>query len=340
VIRPAQLWLSIFLAGFAVLACLLIQSLLTPVPYGDLTRIGRISENEFGWRGAQPAVELAQLHGVPVEQADILVIGDSFSATHVWQSRLGRAGYGVATVFWDSIGERLCSDFDDWLHASGFRGKLVVIESVERIVSIRLAHTHGCERMDRPLSALTAPRALPHEHVPGFALNWQAQLISGWLTYRCTRSAMAGRAARDCDPQTVARPVKAGCERFSHRRCDTALFLAADRELGEITPAHAAQMRAFRQAHASVPILWMVVPNKWTAYLDPSHSRAFAEALVENDLGPDLFSFAQRQKMAMRDFYYPNDTHISTQGQIALGERMLRAVQHKLGGNHPAPKGV
>ncbi|WP_431113131.1 hypothetical protein [Variovorax paradoxus] len=339
-IKPAQLWLSIFLAGFVVLACLLIQSLVTPVPYGDLTRIGRISETEFGWRGAQPRVEFAQLRGVSVERADILVIGDSFSATHVWQSRLTQAGYGVATVFWDNLGERLCSDFDDWLRASGFRGKLVIIESVERIVSMRLAHTHACERTDRPLTALTAPRSLPQEHAPDFALNWNAQLISGWLTARCTGSAIAGRVGRNCDPQTVARPVKGGCERFTHRRCDTALFLAADRELGEITPTHAAQMQAFNQAHASVPILWMVVPNKWTTYLEPSHSHAFIQALVQNDLGPDLFGFAQHQKKAMRDFYYPNDTHISTLGQITLGERMLRAVQQRLGSDQPVPNGA
>jgi hypothetical protein len=340
VIKPAQLWLSVFLAGFLVLACLLGQSLVTPVPYGDLTRIGRISETEFGWRGTQPHVDLAHLNGESLENADILVIGDSFSATHVWQSRIGQAGYGVATVFWDSIGERLCGDFDRWVRESGFRGKLIIIESVERIVSLRLSHMQQCERMDRPLTAQAAPRSLPYEHAPGFALNWNAQLVAGWLTARCTRAAIDGRVGRNCDTQTVAQPVTSGCERFTHRRCDRALFLAADRELGEITASHAAQMHAFSKAHAGIPILWMVVPNKWTTYLQPEHSRAFVQSFVEKDLGPDLFGFAQKQKSAIRDFYYPNDTHISTQGQIALGERMLRAVQQKIPPGRSASNGA
>jgi hypothetical protein len=333
---PAKLWLSIFLTGFAVFAGLLFQTLFTPIPYGDLTRIGRISDRDFGWRVAQPHMEAAQLEGVSVDKADILVIGDSFSSTNIWQSRLAQDGHGVATVFWDSIDDRLCGDFDGWLARSGFRGKLVIVESVERIFAIRMGHTRECERMDKPLTAQAAPRSPPPERVPDFALNWNAQLISGWLTARCTRAAIAGRAAKNCDAQTVALPVQDGCERFTHRRCDTALFLAGDRELGEITPAHAAQMQAFNEAPGSVPILWMVVPNKWTTYLDPAHSQAFVKALVRNDLGPDLFSFVQAQKTSMRDFYYPNDTHISVRGQIALGERMLQAVRRKLGAAPPA----
>ena len=328
---PARLWLSIFLTGFMVIAGLLLQTLLTPVPYGDLARIGRISDHDFGWRVDQPHVEPAQLEGVPVEKADILVIGDSFSATHVWQSQLGKVGYGVITVFWDSIDERLCGDFGSWLAKSGFRGKLVIVESVERIVALRMDRTQKCERMDKPLAAQAAPRSPPSEHVPGFALNWDAQLISGWLTARCTRAALGGRIDGKCDPQTVARPVHNGCDRFTHRRCDGALFLAGDRELGEIAPEHAAQMQAFNKAQSPVPILWMVVPNKWTTYLEPRHSQAFVTAFVQDGLGPDLFGFAQEQKTVMRDFYYPNDTHISTQGQIVLGERMLQAVRQKLG---------
>jgi hypothetical protein len=33
---PAKLWLSIFLTGFTVAFGLLVQTLMTPVPYGDL----------------------------------------------------------------------------------------------------------------------------------------------------------------------------------------------------------------------------------------------------------------------------------------------------------------
>jgi len=335
---PAKLWLSIFLTAFAVFTGLLIQTLVTPIPYGDLARIGRISDYDFGWRIEPPHVEPELLEGVPIDKADIVVIGDSFSATHRWQSRLVKAGYGVTTVFWDTIDERLCGDFDDWLAKAGFRGKLVIVESVERIVSLRLSNSEGCGKMKKPLESQAAPRSPPPEHVPGFALNWDGQLISGWLTAQCTRAAIAGKVNDECDQQTVARPVQDGCERFSHRRCDLALFLAADRDLGEIKPENVAQLQAFTRSQAKVPILWMLVPNKWTTYLEPTHSQTFMAAFKQTDLGPDLFSFTQEEKVKMKDFYFPNDTPISMHGQLLLGDRMLQAVRQKLGAA-PAPSG-
>ncbi|MBN8754245.1 MULTISPECIES: hypothetical protein [Variovorax] len=328
---PAKLWLSIFLTGFAVYTGLLFQTLITPIPYGDLARIGRISDHEFGWRIEPPRVAATLLDAAPIEQAEILVIGDSFSATHLWQSRLAEKGHAVTTIFWDSIDNRLCDNFDDWLAAAGFRGKLVIAESVERLLALRLTNSQKCGDMTAPLAARVEPLSPPPDHVPGFALNWDAQIVSGWLTARCTRAAIAGKVRRDCDQQTQALPVENGCLLFSHRRCDMALFLRGDQQLGEIAPMHLTQMQAFTQAHAKVPILWMVVPNKWTTYLEPSHSQAFVKALRQTDLGPDLFTFAVEEKTKMKDFYFPNDTHISTQGQLVLGDRMVKAVEQKLG---------
>ncbi len=327
---PAKLWLSIFLTGFAVYTGLLFQTLVTPIPYGDLARIGRISDRDFGWRIEPPHVAAELLEAAPIEKAEILVIGDSFSSTHLWQSRLAQKGLAVTTIFWDSIDNRLCDNFDDWLAAAGFRGKLVIAESVERLVALRLDNSRKCGDMTAPLTARAEPLSPPPDHVPGFALNWDAQIVSGWLTARCTRAAIAGKARHDCDQQAQALPVENGCLLFSHRRCDMALFLRADQQLGEITPMHLAQMQAFTQAHARVPVMWMVVPNKWTTYLEPSHSQAFVEALRKTDLGPDLFTFAVEEKVKMKDFYFPNDTHISTHGQLVLGDRMVEAVGRKL----------
>ena len=56
---PAKVWLRFFLLGYFVLMLLWAVSLTSPVPYGDLTRIGRLSEREFGWREPPPKVEPA-----------------------------------------------------------------------------------------------------------------------------------------------------------------------------------------------------------------------------------------------------------------------------------------
>lgn len=328
---PARLWLSIFITGFVVCACALLQSLLTTAPYGDLSRIGRISEDEFGWKIAPPIIDPQLLEGVSIDKADILVIGDSFSASHVWQSVLVASGRSVATIHWSQLDEVLCSDFDEWLSQVGFRGKLVIVESVERFLNVRVTQTQKCTLRRHPLSAAVEPPSPPLEHVPSFELNWEAQLHSGWMTRKCTDAAIAGRIRRSCNNMTMARPVAEGCALFSHRRCDMALFLADDVIRGPLTSAAVASMEASVATHSKTPVLWMVIPNKWTVYLDPEHSKGFVEALRQTDLGPDLFTFAQEEKLKMKDFYFPNDTHISIHGQLVLGARMLEAVRQKLG---------
>lgn len=330
---PAKLWLRIFFSGFAVIVVLLVMTLATPAPYGDLSRIGLFSDAEFGWQVQPPHVAPQYLRAAPVDQADIVVIGDSFSMTHRWQSVLVKAGYRVTTAFWGQFGERLCDDFDAWLERAGFKGGLIVIESVERLLHERLEGTRQCAAMNHPFAARLDPFANPLEHVPGFALNWNSKLVSGWYTYQNTRQARQVAGDGDASHSTRARVVPEGCALFSHRLCSKALFFQEDDTNGELTLKDLAQMQAFTKAHPAPPILWMVVPNKTTVYVEPKHSAAFAAALRQSGLGPDLFGFAMQQKTRIRDFYFPNDTHLSMQGQLALGELMLEEVRKIL----PAP---
>jgi len=322
----AKLWLRLFLIGFAFITGLLAITVTTTVPYGDLSRIGLISDHEFGWQVPQPEVAPEYLQGTPIPEADILVIGDSFSMTHRWQSQLTKAGYRVATTFWGQIGEALCKDFDGWLAQAGFRGQLVMIQSVERLLGARMEATDECTQMKAPLSAQAAPFVQPMGPA-GFARNWGARLTTGWITYRNTREAKQNPADTKSGMQTLARAVPNGCEMFSHRLCNKALFFSDDDDNGEITLAHLASMQAFTRAHTSIPILWMVIPNKTTIYLEPEHSEAFFNAWKQAGLGPDLYTFSREQRLAVRDFYFPNDTHLSMHGQLVLGERMLEEVR-------------
>lgn len=324
---PAKLWLQIFLAGFAIIVAMLVTTLGTTVPYGDLSRIGQISDNEFGWQLAQPHVEPEYLRASPVTDADILVIGDSFSMTYRWQSVLTKAGYRITTIYWGQIGEALCEDFDAWLDHVGFRGKLVVLESVERLLADRVANTANCVKMKKPFEYKTEPFFKPIEQVPGFELNWKGKLTSGYTTYMNTRSAKKTPGETLASKQTWARPVVDGCAYFSNRLCNKALFFRDDDDNGELTPEMVKQMRAFTDAHTARTIMWMVIPNKTTVYVQPDHSKDFVTAFRQSGLGPELFSFAKGQKSKVRDFYFPNDTHISMHGQLVLGQRMLEEVR-------------
>ncbi|WP_399683508.1 hypothetical protein [Xenophilus sp.] len=331
--RPAALWLTTFLLGFAVVCGLLLITLFTPPPYGDLTRLGRVSDTQFGWRRPPPQVPAELLLGSPIDQADILVIGDSFSMTHRWQSVLAKNGYRVATTFWGQYGDELCADFADWLQRGGFRGKLVILESVERLTADRVKKSAECKATPNRLEAKREVFLAPLEHLPAFQFNTGAPLTAGWVTYRNTRKVMETPGDVPTDYRTMAREVKDGCSYFSNRSCGKVLFFTEDDENGPLTPVHAQLMEDFNRAHPSVPIMWMIIPNKTTVYIDPANSADFVQAFGQKRLGPDLFAFAQRERGRIMDFYFPNDTHLSMHGQLALGEYMLGEVQKRV----PAP---
>jgi hypothetical protein len=329
--KEAKLWLQVFMAGFALNIAALVAMLCTPIPYGDLSRIGRFSEHEFGWLQEPPHVERQYLQASPMSEADILVIGDSFSMTFRWQSVLKRAGYRFTTIYWGDLNEMLCDDFDVWLDRAGFRGQLVLIESVERLLVRRMSNTLQCKTTRDPPQFKTEPSVENPDHVPEFELNKTAKVSTALFTYYNTHAAKKSGPVRAGN--VWARPVPDGCAMFSHRLCGKALFLKQDDDNGELGALQVEQMRVFSEAHPTRPIVWMVIPNKTTVYVRTDHSKDFTAALAQAGLGPDLFAFAQAQKTRVQDFYFPNDTHLSMHGQLALGEFMLGIVRKMI----PAP---
>jgi hypothetical protein len=332
-----KVWLSIFTAGFGVLVLLLIITLLTPPPYpfGALTRIGRVSEHQFGWRSTPPPIPVDHLRSSALGQADILVVGDSFSMYYAWQSALVAAGYRVVTAHWDKIGP-LCDDFAPWLRRAGFKGKLVLVESIERLLPERLEQARTCRTMQRPFIALPPLNQSPSQPAPEFALNWDSPLLTGLYTWRNTREIRLSHAEFVVDhPQhgdmIFAAPVPDGCAQFSHRMCDKGLFLTNDRSNAELTAGDAEFLHRFNQLAAPLQVIWMVIPNKTTVYLEPQHAHAFVQRANELQVGPDLFAMAQDMRRKMVDLYWPNDTHWSMQGQLYFGQRMVPVAQAALG---------
>lgn len=326
----ASLWLKTFFGGFAIICAMVASSLLTPVPYGDLSRIGRLSDAEFGWRRPPPPAPSEALKAVPLNEADVLVVGDSFSMTLYWQAALVQDGLRVATIYWGQI-NYLCQDFSSWISAAGFKGRLVVIESVERLLDERLevGESEQCARLRRAPIAKTAPFFDALTKLPESALNWNAKLNTGLTTYRNTRRARESAGDTQHGKDVLVRRVADGCRQFSHRLCDRALFFKDDLDNGPLSTKTFERLKRFTAAQ-SLPLLWMVIPNKTTVYVDPDYSRPFVEAFQGAGYGPDLFMFAQEQRRRMTDFYFPNDTHVSMHGQLALGQLMLEQVRERL----------
>ena len=323
--KSASIWLKTFVGGFAVISAMLVITLFTPAPYGDLSRIGRLSDAEFGWRAPPPPAPVDALKGVPLDQADVLVVGDSFSMTLYWQAPLVQAGYRVATVYWGQFGY-LCGDFSRWAAQAGFKGRVVIVESVERLLDERLRKGEQCQTMLKAPVAKTTPFFKSFTEVPPDAFNWDAKLATGVVTYRNTQRAKRTDGDTLHGKDTQVRLVPDGCKQFSHKLCDRALFFKEDVDNGPLT-AETFEMLKRYTASQSLPLIWMVIPNKTTVYIDQQHSKPFVEAFRAAGYGPDLFAYAENRRMQVRDFYFPNDTHISMHGQLALGEIMLAQVR-------------
>lgn len=331
--KPGVLWLRIYGVGFVVCFALLWITLITPIAYGDLTRVGRISESAFAARRPAPELDAASLITSPVEAADVLVIGDSFSIRFAWQASLVQAGYRVVTTHWDKTGP-LCSDFPEWLRTSGFRGRFIIIESIERLLSERLDEAAACATMAQPFVAIpraTQPTAdlamtMPHR------LNWEAEWASGWLTYLHTRAIGESQDTLTLiHPRwgdlIVSHPLSDGCKEFSNRMCDKGIFLVDDVRNPVLSESSAAFMARFATPAKLPKIIWMVIPNKTTVYLNQDHASSFMRAFSALHLGPDLFTLAANSRKQVVDLYSPNDTHLSAAGYQVVGARMLQALK-------------
>ena len=323
-----RLWLRVFGTCLAVVATLLLWTVLTPPFQGDLTRIGRLSETAFGPNVQAPATDPALRLSSALDEADVLVIGDSFSAPLRWQAVLVAQGLKVATVHWEMLGP-VCADLESTLRRQGFHSRTVVIESVERALADRLDRSLACatRRAPHPLQTRQmAPR--DHETAGVFGLNTRESLFTGLLTTRHTWRALHANAPEVVNRHDGAEQVRIqrmtdGCQRFSHRACDRGLFFAQDRTAPPFSPALVERMQRLSARHPGLAITWLVVPNKTSIYLEPDRAASIGAVLETTGLGPDLFSHFVHLSRQTRDLYSPNDTHTSTAGHQALGQRLI-----------------
>ncbi len=73
-------------------------------------------------------------------------------------------------------------------------------------------------------------------------------------------------------------------------------------------------MKRFESTAAPYKVVWMVVPNKSTVYLQQNHADAFRAEFNPQNIGPDLFALAEENRFKMMDLFPANETHVSTRG--------------------------
>jgi len=152
----------LFLSLFAISIPLVWTSLTYTNYRGDLTRIAKQSEFDFGWTTAQPELSPTTLQGSPIEQADILVIGDSFSAGLIWQSQLVQNNYKVSTYHWNE-NHLICNDFSKTLNNSHFNGKIIIFEIVELGAENKIKESVQCDHQNPTLKSPITHAATPEK---------------------------------------------------------------------------------------------------------------------------------------------------------------------------------
>jgi hypothetical protein len=299
--------------------------------YGDLTRIGNFPEHYFGWQSQQPAVSPENFKDYPMNEADILVIGDSFSVSRVWQSKLIADGLKVGTMTWQELktDEALRADLGEALRAAGFKGRYVIIESIERLFQIRM----------KALSASREP-IVKHELILTSAFPMYPLVKRERVSFDKLNGANWGvKALYNSIKLSLNLPEKYlksgavqavnfdGCQMFSHRLCNYAIFVDGDFKKETFNSIDNVLTVNKNLQSVGIQAIWMIVPDKSTIYLGygalgkyPYQNIWQQFAQYSEITAPDLGTAFIEKKHGIKDFYMPNDTHLSTNGFLYLGE--------------------
>ena len=299
---------------------------------GDLTRIGMLPESLFGWAKSQPVINPAHMAQSSWHEADIFVVGDSFSEPRIWQTSLTSRGLKVHTENWNYV-HGICEDFSAWLRAKGFKGRYVVIESIERDAWHHFGSSHRCRGMDwQSRTKLSSKKVLPP--IANFhpdQNNYSGKVSVGIRTWINKIRYERKTSNPDFKAYTqgsvrIAR-VPEGCTLFSHQRCLDSLFISLDKEQ-DLEDELLDNLVNLSAGQGGLKIVWAIVPNKSTAYLHPD--KYFWDKLERRLRAVNLLKtvrLAIERKMV--DIYPANNTHFSTSGYLLMGEAIYQIIQQE-----------
>ncbi len=302
---------------------------------GDLTRLGLLPERAFGWNVAQPTI-VGKVGSVErLGDAEILVIGDSFSISGVWQAYAFSPEQKYTTV---RLG-RLCRDYPQYIASLGKPPKTVIIQVVERNARDVLA-------VDCAESLLKTVDGKQELHTGGPKLlarknpddsqqssDRQKSMFAGTFGYKY----VLGSALYYLFPGVQHRPgsdggvwikqVENGCRLFSHIECELNLFLGHDFTRPRLGDDFKTGKLATVKS-SSERVLVIVIPDKSSVYLESREQalrkdealRVFGRQLAI-DVVP-LHAAFYDAKFRIKDLYSPNNTHLSIAGYRELATQL------------------
>ena len=304
---------------------------------GGLTRMGKLPESLFGWTKPQPQIHSELLRQSDWQDADVLVVGDSFSVgdpllsntkPYLWQTVLVQNGFKVHTEGWGNI-SAICEDFTPWLKSKGFKGKYIILENVERAAESNLDKSIKCHSMSyrsTPYSLPSPPDVIPDRERKDYSgklsvgiQTWLHELEYSYL------SSQSNFNQWELPNHVKMQRLSNGCSLFSHPRCQDVLFLTEDR-IEDFDENMFAKMATIESRLPNLTPIWVIVPDKSTVYLNPN--KQFWNQSSQRLHAPNLLkSFRQSIQNNTVDLYRGNDTHLSTEGFLIMGETIRQSMQ-------------
>lgn len=302
---------------------------------GDLTRLGRLAERDFGWNGNQPVITTRANQSVAPK---VIVLGDSFSRWNFWQSvSMERGSPEMLTFHWDDIGyPPTC--LREWvlsLRKQYPSVEVVILQTIERAFALRFAtEQSACPELKvapiqiYPITTPTVRDTDVKWSMPDAIYALKA-LRNTWRTFD------ERKRIGDTFVVPLVRP-----DLFSNRRSGLLVFYADDEIKKTWTRAavitavgniHNLQREAAQQG---LTVVVAAVPDKSTLYrrfMVRDGSAPTLDIWREMDAqgveSVDLKSKLVGAVDTTKDIYLPNDTHLGPAGFNLVGAAIAEKVQ-------------
>ncbi|MDI1270357.1 MAG: hypothetical protein PSV40_14825 [Polaromonas sp.] len=298
---------------------------------GDLTRIGKWPERDFGPTLLQSS-PVIQANGPLLTHQQILVLGDSFSHPNIWQSYL----------FESSKLETLSFEFkdvgciDNWLNwvvaqtASDVR--TIIIEVAERSFVPVFRSDRRCAS-STPLASAAPDKTRSTSLIPGVTLDafYLVQTAGNALRIRWQAGSINSGEA-------INVPLS-NANLFSNIQANRLLYYAEDDSKKTWTQQDIAaaveNLKNIQNRLGKLRLVIVVVPDKSTVYRSymlraaataeyPDIFSSIAAAGVDS---VDLRNLFQKNVANTIDLYLPNDTHLSPSGYRIMASAIAERLQ-------------
>lgn len=309
--------------------------------HGDLTRIGKWTERDFGPRAAPPSIQVIAT-GEDLKNPDVLVLGDSFSEKNLWQSIFQqKSGLSVQSFHYDK------NCLNNWLKFAIYdpASKIIVIQTVERSLIVRFNQISKCK------DTKSIPIIIKSELADGQRKLWPMTTDFSYLGYSALNTFESFLRDENYLQKfmTINVSLKKNCALFSNYRNDKLLYYADDdlkkSWLGKDIHQSILNILEIQKTveKNGKKFIFLIAPDKSTIYKKCMFTNKILQGSGDgkgdkdtNDIlisagihTPQMIHQFQEKINTTIDLYDPDNTHWSQAGYLLAGETMFQFVQNQ-----------